>query len=78
MKQTTEVNRDKLKELVVYILNWFPDGLTEDELNYVLCRCDFESYGRIGKSITGSTYYKGLKGPINREFSGPPEQEAKL
>ena len=57
-------NKNKLKNLIVYILSEYNNSnLTETKLQKLLYFCDFECYEISGKSITGFKYKKNHYGP---------------
>ncbi|MBA3736604.1 MAG: SocA family protein [Actinobacteria bacterium] len=66
----TEFNRQKFKELILYLADKSGDdlGFGMTKLNKLLYFSDFEAYRRLGRSITGATYQKLEWGPAAREF----------
>ncbi len=62
-------NPKKLKNLIVYILAHYNNtNLTETKLQKLLYFCDFASYERNKKSITGFKYKKNNFGPTISEL----------
>jgi hypothetical protein len=61
------LNKQKLKELILYILGKYPEGLTEEQLCWILFRIDMQAFLRLGHSITGARYVKGSVCPIPSE-----------
>lgn len=66
----TEFNRQKFKELILYLADKSGDdeGFGMTKLNKLLYFCDFEAYRRLGRSITGAEYQKLRWGPAATDF----------
>jgi hypothetical protein len=66
----TEFNRQKFKELILYLADRSGDdeGFGMTKLNKLLYFADFEAFRRLGRSITGATYQKLEWGRAAREF----------
>lgn len=66
----TEFNRQKFKELILYLADQSGDdpGFAMTKLNKLLYFCDFEAFRKLGHSITGARYQKLEWGPAAREF----------
>ena len=54
----------KTKELILLILSHYPDGLTWEQIMWIMFKCDMEAYRRTGNPITGATWYKTETGVI--------------
>lgn len=66
----TTCERDKLKELVLYVAEKSGDDAAfgATKLNKLLFFSDFLAYAELGSSITGATYQKLDNGPAPREL----------
>lgn len=62
----TELNRGKLKELILLFVERSVDDprMSRVKLNKLLYRADFESFRLLGRSMTGATYVRGPHGPM--------------
>ena len=49
------MEKTKLSELILYVLNKCPN-ISEEDLNFLLYQIDFTSYLLRGESVTGSMY----------------------
>lgn len=65
-----EFDREKFKELVVYISRQCEDDLTFGaiKLNKILYYADFAAFRSLHRPITGACYQKLREGPAPREF----------
>lgn len=70
MTEAMQLNRGKLKELIVYLCaaSEQDDGFGMVKLNKLLYRADFESYRLLGHSLTGEIYEKQEFGPVARDL----------
>lgn len=48
----------KTAELIIFILSRFKDGLTQEQLSFLLWQCDMDSFAKTGQSITGARWIK--------------------
>ena len=60
-------NREKFKELILYICEKSKDDIHFDmkKLGVILWKCDFKAYAELGESLTGATYIKDPDDPIS-------------
>jgi len=52
----------KTKELILLILSHFPEGLTWDQVMWIMFKIDMAAYAKTGRPITGLTWYKTKTG----------------
>jgi len=64
-----EVNKEKMRELICYVLKNFENNVNRDLLLKILFFSDFDYYNRYKKSITNETYKKYPNGPIPIHFT---------
>lgn len=57
---TPELNKQKFKEVVLYILNMplYKDGIDAETLPHILYLIDFDFYEKHEEHLTGATYKK--------------------
>jgi hypothetical protein len=62
------VDRDKFRELVIYVADRLADDTSfgDTKLNKVLHFVDFFGNSHLGHAVTGATYQKAEHGPLAR------------
>lgn len=69
-KKTYKFNKEKFKELIIYILNKIASHpeFNEQTLHKILFLIDFEHYETYNKHFTGETYLRRKNGPYPRDY----------